>query len=544
MRSAVLLLAISAAAWPARAQSHDPRSTVVIVTGAQATIPIPTLMEGPAAQTANLEIADHLFLRLANVGPEGITAGDNSFVPVLAKSWTRRDSVTLAFDLDPRAVWQDSVPVTSRDVLFTFERARNPAIAPRLTELLRRLVSVTAEGDRRVVFRFSRPYAEQFYDVVWHVAPLPAHLLDTIPPADLPNSSFVTNPIGDGPYRWVRSVPGQFIELAANDGFFLGKPAISRVIVRTATDQSARVNLVMSGEADAMDNVLPPLERLKVIGANKDIRLIPVPSPTLGFLLFNQRDPADSTKPHPILSDTDVRRAIILSLDRRLIVQAAYGSYAEVPYGPASAILWISHGTPKPAGPNRSRAQRLLADRGWKDSDGDGVLDRNGVPLRLTLSYPITSSARKQMALIAQQQLRQSGIDVRLEQYDYEIYLKRRDAGRFDIDFSATTQDPSPSGLTQGWSCNGGTNIAHYCDPMVDSLIERANGSMDNSQEAWHAALRQIEDDAPAAFMYTPSFVFAVNRRFGNVTIRPESSWIALWKWTVESPARRNDHGY
>ena len=93
-------------------------------------MPIPTLMEGPAANTANLEVADHLFLRLANLGPEVITSGDNAFVPLLAKSWTRRDSVTLAFDLDPRATWQDGVPVTARDVLFTFERARNPAIAP------------------------------------------------------------------------------------------------------------------------------------------------------------------------------------------------------------------------------------------------------------------------------------------------------------------------------------------------------------------------------------------------------------------------------
>ncbi len=165
------LLALLATTAPLHGQT-DPRSTVVIVTGGQATMPIPTLMEGPAANTANLEVADHLFLRLANLGPEVITSGDNAFVPLLAKSWTRRDSVTLAFDLDPRATWQDGVPVTARDVLFTFERARNPEIAPRLAKLLRRVVSVTAEGDRCVVFRFSEPYAEQLYDAVWHAAPL------------------------------------------------------------------------------------------------------------------------------------------------------------------------------------------------------------------------------------------------------------------------------------------------------------------------------------------------------------------------------------
>jgi peptide/nickel transport system substrate-binding protein len=519
------------------------QSSIVIVVGDQATAPVPTLMEGPANTLTNFELADHLFLHLANLSPDLVTSGDKSFVPMLAKQWTRRDSVTLAFDLDERAQWQDGVPVTSRDVVFTFERARNPALSPRLAEALHRIASVTAEGDRRVVFRFSEPYAEQLYDAVWPVAPLPAHLLEHIPPADLRQSAFVANPVGDGPYRWVRSVPGQFIELAANDRFFLGKPGISRVILRVATDPNARINMVLSNGADAMDNVLPPLTNLKRMSENPDIRLIPVPSPTLGFLLFNQRNPADTSRPHPILSDRDVRRAIILSLDRAQLVQAVYGSYGDVPYGPTSSILWIRHGTPKASGPNHGMARRLLASKGWVDSDGDGVLDRDGQPLRLDLSYPVTSAVRRQVALLAQQQLRQTGIDVELRQFDFPVWYERRTAGRFDIDFSASTQDPSPSGLTQGWSCGGGTNAAHYCNQKVDSLLELAIASRDHAADAWHAALKQIEEDAPAAFMYAPSYVYAVNRRFGNVTIRPESSWLLLWKWTVGAPGSRQNTG-
>ncbi len=113
-----------------------------------------------------------------------------------------------------------------------------------------------------MVFRFSHPYAEQLYDAVWPVAPLPAHLLAGIPPAEVKQSPFVSNPVGNGPYRWVRSVPGQLIELAANERFFLGKPGISRVVVRAATDADARINLVLSRGADAIDNVLPPLANL------------------------------------------------------------------------------------------------------------------------------------------------------------------------------------------------------------------------------------------------------------------------------------------
>ena len=102
------LLGPTLALWhpvQAAAQSSGGPATIVIVTGQVASLPIPTLMEGPQANVANSEIADQLFLHLAGLGPTLTTAGDRDFVPLLARRWERRDSVTLAFDLDPRATW-------------------------------------------------------------------------------------------------------------------------------------------------------------------------------------------------------------------------------------------------------------------------------------------------------------------------------------------------------------------------------------------------------------------------------------------------------
>jgi peptide/nickel transport system substrate-binding protein len=491
-------------------------------------------MEGPASNVPNLELADQLFLKLAGLGPTLITAGDQGFVPLLARSWSRRDSVTLVFDLDPRARWHDGVPVTARDILFTFERAKNPAIAPQLAGLVRRIESVKAEGDRRVVFRFSEAYPEQFYDATFHVAPLPAHLLDSLPPQAVARSSFVTQPVGNGPYRLVRSVAGQFMELAANEQFFLGRPKLKRVIIRVAVSPEARLNMVLSGQADAIENVLPPLDNIRQISADSTLRLIPVPSPTVGFLLFNQRDPSDSGRAHPVLSDVRVRRAITMGLDRQLMVRAVFGPYGEVPYGPVSPILWIRHHAPKAARQNIPEARRLLTAAGWRDSDGDGTLDRDGRPLALTLSLPNTSAVRRQISLLAQEQLRQLGVRLDLQQLDFPLWLERRSSGQFDLDFGATSQDPSPSGLTQGWSCRGGTNVAKYCNPRTDSLLEQAitgRGGKDPAQ-AWAAVLRQIEADVPAVFLYAPSYVYAVRRRFQDVAITPASSWQQLRLWS------------
>lgn len=532
-------LVAALATGPARTVAAQ--SSIVIVTGGESALPIPTLMEGPQAQTGNFDVADQLFLRLAELGPTLITAGDRAFVPALAKSWSRRDSLTLVFELDPRATWQDGVPVTAKDVVFTFGRARDPAIAPGLARQLRHVASVTADGERRVVVRFTHFYAEQLYDAVFHVAPLPAHLLADLPPASLASAPFVQAPVGSGPYRWVRRVPGQFVELAANERFFLGVPAIRRVFFRVAVDADARLNLLLSGEADAMDNIPPPRSNLDRVAAQKDLRIIPVPSSTLGFVLFNQRDPSDRDRPHPILRDTAVRRAIGLALDRRVMVRATFGNAADVPYGPASPILWIRHGAPAARGANVAEARRLLTAAGWTDHDGDGVLDRDGRPLALTLSLPNTSAIRQQLALQAQEQLRQVGIHLEVARFDYPLYNERRNAGRFDLDFAATSQDPSPTGLAQGWSCSGSTNAGRFCDPVVDSLLDAAARS--TRPEAWRAVLRRIEEDAPAVFMYAPSFMYAVRRRFGNVRIRPESPWAALREWTISGPEPRRPPG-
>jgi peptide/nickel transport system substrate-binding protein len=262
--------------------------------------------------------------------------------------------------------------------------------------------------------------------------------------------------------------------------------------------------------------------------------VIPVPSPTVGFLLFNQRDPNDGSRPHPILSDRRVRRAIILGLDRQLLVRAVFGSYADVPYGPVSPLLWIRHSSPKPERSNPQESRRLLAEAGWTDTDGDGIREREGRPLALTLSLPNTSAPRRQIALLAQEQLRQIGLDLQVQQLEFPLWIERRSAGKFDIDFAGTVQDPSPSGLTQGWSCAGGTNVAKYCNPRVDSLLDSAvlHVAKGNPTQPWIAVLRQIEADAPAAFLYAMYYVYAVRRRFRNVTITPTSSWQLLRTWS------------
>jgi len=531
-----LALVVLGSAAPLAAQRPADAGTIVIVVGQEGSTPIPTLV---GSSRANQDIADLLFLRLAHLGPDLVTAGDRGFTPELARSWSRRDSLTLVFELDPRARWQDGVSVTARDVLFAFERARDPAVDPQRALLLRSVAAVTAEGDRRVVIRFSRSYGEQLYDATWHVQPLPAHLLDTIPKDRMAAAAFVQQPVGNGPYRWVRREAGRQIELAANPAFFLGRPRLERVIFLLARDPEAQLNLVLDGTADALENVTP-VSNVARLAARPEIRIMPVPTFGVGYLLFNERAYGDRSRPHPILADRDLRRALAMALDRAALVRATFGNYATVAEGPVAQLHWIRDPRAQAAPLDTRQATALLAARGWRDSDGDGILDRDGAPLSLRLNFPGTSAPRTMIATQVQEQWKRIGVRVELVRLDGPVWAERRGKGEFDIDFSSATLDPSPSGLVQSWSCagRGGSNIAQYCNVQVDSLIDRAIAGRGNPRNTWRDVIRLINEDAPAVFVYAPVNAMALHRRYTDVSIRPESWWSSLWRWRVKPGER------
>ncbi len=527
--AAFCLFTLLAATSAAGGQAASRQETVVIAMGREAATPIPTLIRGNAAAQ---DISALLFLPLALLGPNNITVGDKDFVPQLARSWKRRDSLTLVFEMDPRAHWHDGVPVTARDAALALNLARDSSVSANTGLLLRRIKSVTAEDPQHLAVRFTEAYDEQLYDVIYHVSPLPAHLIDTIPKGGLVNSAYASAPVGNGPYRWSRRVPGQQLDLVANDQFFLGKPGPRRVTILIASDPEARLNLLLSGAGDVLQTLGTTSEAARV-QADKRLAIYPTPSFGVGYLLFNQRDPTDLSRPHPILADRDMRAAIQMALDIPAIVEATFGDWASVPVGPVPELFWIRDPTARPSRQNTTGALALLKARGWFDTDGDGYLDRDGKPLALSISFPASSTPRAQIALLAQEQLRHIGIKIELNRLEGSVWNERRNLGNFDIDFGQATLDPSPYGLMQSWGCagRGGSNVAYFCDPAVDSLLGAALTSRKDALAIYRQAVRTLVADAPAVFVYSQTLPFTVSRRIRRVEVNPTYLYSALWRW-------------
>lgn len=531
----VSLLCFASPALTAQGRATD-TGTLVIGVAREAGAPIPTLWGN---DNANREVSDLMFLRLADLGPQLITADESKFIPRLARKWTRPDSLTLVFELDPRARWQDGKPVVAGDVVFALERVRNPKYGSSTSALLRRVSSVSADGPSRVVVRFNQAYAEQFYDVVYHTPPLPSHLLAGINPDSLRASAFMGAPVGNGPYRFVRREPGDRIELEADPDFFLGKPRVTRVILKTISSPDARANMLQAGEIDALDNVFQ-LPDPAMVKALPDYRYYPAPVGVVAYISFNHRNPADTSKPHPIFSDLAVRRALVIALDRERLVQATLGPYTHAPSAPVSPLVARTAEAPPAPAYDLAEAKRLLASRGWKDSNGDGVLDKDGTEFNVRFIVPASSAYRRLIAAQVQEVYRGIGIGVTLIPLEGAAYVPRRTAGDFDLEFWAANQDPTPTGLVASWSCKSppAFNAIHYCNPIVDSLLDAGTVSSKPAPAIWREVTKRIADDYPAIFIGGLVYWTPVHRRFERVSLRPESQWADVWKWSVKPGAQ------
>lgn len=376
-----------------------------------------------------------------------------NLVPDLAESWeTLDDGRRYRFHLRRGVVFHDGRPLTSRDVVWTFQSVLDGSVATPKKGAYSRLARVEAIDPLTVDFVLTEPFGALLVNLTSSLGIVPAGMLP---------EEFGRNPIGTGPFRLVERRPEQVV-LEPFAGYREGPPAIRRLTLREVPDATVRALELRKGSVQLVINGLPP-DLVPRFRADPAYKVVEDPGSNYVYLGLNLEDPA--------LSDRRVRQAIALAIDRRQLVDHLWRGLGVITETIIPPGHWARNEglEQRPHDPVTARA--LLDAAGYPDPDGEG----SGMRLALTYKTSTDETALLQ-AQIIQRMLAEVGIDIEIRSYEFATFYSDIKKGSFQI-FSLTwtgIADPDIYSLIlhSDKIPPAGANRGRYRNPAFDRLVD------------------------------------------------------------------------
>ncbi len=509
-----------------RTSAPRPGGQVVVATSADVT----TFNEYQSSgEKGELDTIDLLFPTLMTEQPD-YQLHPPSFAPRLATSWEfSADNLALTFHLRQDARWSDGAPITADDVRFTFLAQKSPQVGSIGMEIKDFVKDVEVVDAHTVRFHFTRVYPYQLMDANdGHI--VPAHAWGKVPFAKWRTTDFEKLLVTGGPFRLAAHTPQQTIILERDPTYWNApRPNLDRLVFRVLPDPAAQLAQLVAGQISVVQAV-PPQDADRVL-ANRDLRLVEYPSRLWGLVAWNNR--------LPIFADRRVRRALSLGINRKALVDTVFRGHAVLATGPVLSSMWGFDRTLPQLPYDQAQAAKLLEQAGWRDQDGDGILERDGKPFAFDLLYPASNTIRRQMALLIQADLARIGIKVRPLQVEFTALIARSEAGDFDATIWAW-EEATKIDLTGEWSTpstsQGSNNFVAYSNPEVDRLIAAAREEPDYSRAK--VLLDRIQelivDDQPVTFLYEANRLVATSRALRGAEINTAGVFYNVddWYWS------------
>jgi peptide/nickel transport system substrate-binding protein len=475
-----------------------------------------------ASDSASASISRLIFNGLVKVDENLNVVGD------LAESWEVKDNgLVLLFHLKKGVLWQDGAPFTAKDVEFTFQKLTDPAIPTPYGADFEKVKSLRVLDELTVEVVYKEPFSPGLSS--WSMGIVPEHLLAK---ENLLATDFARHPVGTGPYILKKWETGQKIELAANKNYFEGRPNIDRAVTRIIPDTATTFLELEAGNLDTAG--LTPLQFKKQTQNDFfKIHFNKFRYPSFGYVYigYNLRN--------PIFTDKRVRKAMGLAINKREIIGVTLLGYGRVSTGPFLPGAWAYDPGVKETVFDPGAATRLLNEAGWKDTDGDGVLDKAGQKFSFTILTNQGNDERKMACEMIQKRLREIGIEMRIQIVEWSAFLKEFiDKKRFDAVLLAWQlgQDPDIYDIFHSSrAAPGGFNFISYKNEEVDRLLEEGRSVFGEAGRApiYHRLHRILSEEEPYTFLYVPEALLVVDKRFRGVKASPIGVGYNFIHWYV-----------
>lgn len=458
-------------------------------------------------------------------------------IPTLANGGISASGTAITYHLRPGVRWQDGAPFTSRDVKFTWQAIMNDNNNVNSRNGYERVASVDTPNPLTVVFHLKAKFAP-FVGTVFAESDsayciLPAHLLAAY--RDLNHVPFNNMPIGTGPFRVVKWLHGDRVELVANDDYFRGKPKLRRIIVRDVPDENTSINLLRTHEIDWIFEASPEtVNELRPLDAAGTIKLLYDAAPSTYRMYMNTSRPA--------LHDVRVRQAIAYTVDKKLLVDRLTGGTAVVATADQPNFSPFYEPNVQTYSVDPQKAKALLRAAGYTFG-ADGSAQKNGKQLSLQVSYNVENATRRAIAVQVQAELKGIGIDAPLKSYPANLMFATFGQGgiltnaKYDLNISGWTAGYDPDDYSL-YGCDqfppAGSNYTRYCSPEMQRLQRQALGSYDEEtrKKAYSGIQKLLAHDVPDIDLFYFRFLQPINPAFKNFAPNPmNEAWNAfLWE--------------
>lgn len=440
-------------------------------------------------------------------------------IPATAARWEMLDGgLTYVLHLDPRATFSDGTPVRASDVVFTLHKILDEESAQygAAFELLDR-EKTRAVDERTVRVAFKEPRAGQLLS--FNIGVLPEHVFGK---GDFKKNRATT---GNGPYVLKQRTRDRGLVLERREDYWREKPRIQSVLFRPIKDTAVAWKALQRGDIDVtrIDN--------DVWARAKDDRKITGKIAfhnvyRLGYncIVWNLED--------PILSDARVRRALAMSFDRDTVIEKIYEGQARPVSGPFTPGERANNPAVVPIEYNPTAAAALLQSAGWRDTNGDGILDRDGRKFELTLLVLAGNDTSREQSQVLQAALRSLGVQLELRLVDDAAFYGQVLARNYQAAYIAWVNepDPDPYGLFHSSQIGDGMNIVAYRSEEADQLMEEARTELDPGRrtDLFHQLHEVLARDQPYLWIVQVAEKWAVRKRVRDVQV---ANGVGIYHW-------------
>ena len=426
---------------------------------------------------------------------------DMSPAPGLAETWEHsEDGKTWTYHVRSGVKWSDGQPFTARDVAYTYNRVLKEQSGTYIG-YLPFVKSVTAPDDNTVVITTTKPVV--FMQGIW-IPILPEHIWKDISAKEAKTFDN-EDPVGTGPFHVVEWKKGQFWRMEANKSYWGGAPHIDEVIFRVFNNADAMVQALKKGEIDAAEAIQPSLVRS--LQGDKNISIVEAGGFGWTHIGFNAGSPEGDG--NPALRDVRVRQAIYHAVDKETLlnkVNLGYGQLADTIVPPGLALYHLDVPADQEMAFDIQRSRDLLAEAGYRDTNGNGIVDKGGKDLELRYFVRSERADSSKEAQFIKGWLKQAGIQANVKALTDTKLTDVIYAGDYDIFSWGWGSDPDPDFILSVVTCEqwGSWSDTFYCNKEYDRMYQEQKTLLDPAQRAQVVKQMQqmVYEDAPYVPLY------------------------------------------